>query len=62
MKEQIDLVAMFKGLSPTEAQALAGRIRSAVGPELAAAQPNPIRVLQHVKDAYQNFTQERSRL
>ncbi len=58
MSAQLDLIGMFEGLSLEEAKALAGRIRSAVGPELNS---NPTRLVEAVEDVYKDFARSRGR-
>ncbi len=55
--DQLDLVAMFKGLSLDQARDLAGRIRTKVGPNLEASRA-PARVLRCVDGVYVDFVRE----
>ena len=57
MSEQLDLVAMFEGLSLDQARDLAGRIRTKVGPKLEASH-DPNRVLRCVDSVYVDFVRE----
>ncbi len=59
MNTTINFIAMFEGLSPEQAKDLAGRIRSAVGPEFEASHPNPDRIRRAVEDEYQKFQRRR---
>ncbi len=59
MNTTINFIAMFEGLSPEQAKDLAGRIRSAVGPEFESPdRPNPDRVRAKVEAAHAKFIQD----